>query len=317
MVPTPTARASVPTAINDFTVLPLTLPPLPSFPEEATHYLHLRAHAPKVPTEDTPRQLFLVNVPIDATDSHLRSLFAEQLGGARTEDVAFEETRRAKGITAPVAPSRNSRKRKRGPDSQDAEGPEVGQLPEVWDRPLHRSGSTAVVTFVDKPSADLVLREARWAAKTGKTISWPGSAERTAPPLGHARYLTHHALRYPDPALLQSSVDAYMSAFSAREAAHAKERARLASIPDADGFITVTRGAKVAPKGEEGGGEEAKEERARKRDKKEKKRIGEDFYRFQVREKRKEVQLGLVRGFEEDARRVEEMRRRRGRVRPE
>ena len=49
----------------------------------------------------------------------------------------------------------------------------------------------------------------------------------------------------------------------------------------------------------------------------EKERVREDFYRFQVREKKKEEAMDLVRGFEEDRRRVEEMKRRRGRIRPE
>jgi ribosomal RNA-processing protein 7 len=46
-------------------------------------------------------------------------------------------------------------------------------------------------------------------------------------------------------------------------------------------------------------------------------RVGEDFYRFQTREKRKEAEGELKRKFEMDRRRVAEMRERRGRIRPE
>ena len=79
----PIQKHPVATTVNDFVVLPLRCPALPSFPKETTHHLYLRANTPKVPTVDTPRELFLVNVPIDATETHIRSLFADQLGGAR------------------------------------------------------------------------------------------------------------------------------------------------------------------------------------------------------------------------------------------
>ncbi len=47
---------------------------------------------------------------------------------------------------------------------------------------------------------------------------------------------------------------------------------------------------------------------------KEKEKGIENFYRFQMRERRKEQQGELMRKFEEDKRRVEEMRKRRGRI---
>ncbi|TKA77744.1 hypothetical protein B0A55_04180 [Friedmanniomyces simplex] len=318
MVPMPASKPAVPLTVNDFTVLPLRPPPLPSYPQETNHYLYLRANAPKVPTEDTPREVFLVNVPVDTTEVHLRALFAEQLGGVRVESVGFEGTKRVgKGITAPViAAIKRGRKRKRGVENYEAgaAGQEVGRLPEVWDREVHSSGGTAVVTFVDKASAEMAVKEARRAAKSGRQIVWGAGVEGKLPPLGSARYQAHHALRYPDPATLQQSVDDFMTAFSAREAVRAKELHRVRSVPDADGFVTVTRGARIAPGAREEDAGKKEEEGARKR---EKRKVGEDFYRFQVREKRKEQQLGLVRGFEEDQRRVEEMRRRRGKMRPE
>lgn len=303
-------KTKVPTSIGEYTVLPLEIPPLPSFPKPTKHYLYLRANAPKVPTADTPRGLFLVNVPIDSTEAHLRSLFADQLGGARVEKVEFEGTRVGKGITAQVAPVKaKSKKRKRG--SEEAEAPEeIGLLPETWDRDLHRSGSTAVVTFVDQASKDVALKETRRAVKARREIVWGRGLEGKVPPLGSARYLAHHKLRYPDTAALQNTVDAFMTAFAAQEAARTKQLARLRQEPDEDGFITVTRGGRTGPARVD----EAKEKEELK--KRNKSRIKEDFYRFQVREKNKERAGELVRGFEEDRRRVEAMKKRRGRFKP-
>ena len=308
-------KGKVATQVHDFTVLPLQLPALPSFPKETTHYLYIRPNAPKVPTEDTPRELFLVNVPIDATETHIKSLFADQLGGSRAENVDFEEKRVGKGIKAPVVQPEGKRgkKRKRGAeDGSDVAGLEVGLLPDVRDREVHHSGGTAIVRFVDQPSAEMALREARKAVKTGKQIIWGAGVEQKVPPLGSARYLAHHKLRYPDPAILQSSVDAFMTAFSAQEAERAKHLARQRSVPDEDGFVTVTRGGRTGPAREEE--TKAKGEELKKR---EKNRVKDDFYRFQVREKKKEQAKDLVKGYEEDRRKVEEMRKRRGRIRPE
>lgn len=308
----PTTKRAVAAIVNEFVALPLRLPSVPSFPKETIHYLYLRANAPKVPTEDTPREVFLVNVPSDATEAHLRAVFVDHLGGARVESIAFEGARVGKGITAPVAPAR--KKRKRGQDENEAATApaEVGKLPEVWEREVHRSGGTAVVTLVDKASADLALKEARRAVKQGKEVAWGAGVEDKVPSLGSARYLSHHKLRYPPHSTLQASVDAYMTAFAAQEAARARALARQRAEPDEDGFVTVTRGGRHDPAREDA--VRAKEEELKKR---EEKRIGKDFYRFQTRERRKEEARDLVKAFEEDRKKVEELRRRRGKVRPE
>lgn len=92
-----------------------------------------------------------------------------------------------------------------------------------------------------------------------------------------------------------------MTAFNARQEAAAKELARKRSIPDQDGFVTVTRGGRNAAARME----DAKESL----EKQEKRRKGlSDFYRFQGREARKEKAAELVKRFEEDKDRVMRMR---------
>lgn len=300
-------RRSIPATVHNFLVLPLILAPTPAYQQAATHYLYIQPNAPKVPSETTPCELFLVNLPIDTTASHLKHLFALQLGGARLENVAFEGARVGKGISAPVAPVQQGKKRKRG-----AEGPqEGGDLPETWTRNVLRSGSSAIVTFVDQESASFALKEVKRAIKSRAEITW-GEGLRDLPALGSARYKSHHELRFPDHAVLQQSVDIFMANYAAQEEARAKQMAKLRNEPDEHGFITVTRGGRQGP----GRAEEAKakEEEFKKR---EKSRVKEDFYRFQTREKRKKEQMGLVHQFEEDRRRVVEMRKRRGKMRPE
>lgn len=60
--------------------------------------------------------------------------------------------------------------------------------------------------------------------------------------------------------------------------------------------------------------EEAEAKKQELEERQKKKGAKEDFYRFQVREKRKERENELKRNFEEDRRRVQEMRQRRGKL---
>src|SRR5204863_8795339 len=94
--------------IGDYLILPLKLPSLPAFPVPATHYLYVRKHTPKKPTLADSRTLFLVNVPIDATEAHFRAVFASLIGAGKVESVNFAETRRNfKPVVSPVVPEKS------------------------------------------------------------------------------------------------------------------------------------------------------------------------------------------------------------------
>ncbi|PBP21446.1 meiotic recombination protein DMC1 [Diplocarpon rosae] len=302
--------------IGAYTVLPLTMPSTPAYPEQTTHTIYLRPHAPKIPTEHDSRSLFLVNVPIDSTSAHLRAVFASLVGAGRYESVSFEHEKKSIPAATPLAKSTRApnKKRKRG------EEPIPLELPQIWDRQLHRSGSTAVVLLVDDKSVDSVLKAARKLHKPGRASSRPiwGSGitkdDTKVPALGSARYTSHQRLRYPPRSTLQRNVDAFMTAFNAAEEQKVHDAKRQRGVPDEDGFVTVTRGGRTGPARMADAERKRSEMEAKEA---EKKSTMGDFYRFQMRERRKEEQGELVRRFEEDRRRVEEMRERRGRFRPE
>ncbi|OCK85527.1 hypothetical protein K432DRAFT_342902 [Lepidopterella palustris CBS 459.81] len=310
--------APTPQKVADYIILPLTLPSLPSLQTIAKHYLYIRPHAPKLPDPDSERSLFIANVPIDATEEGFRKLFAEQFDGGRVERVEFE-------ASVPQYPT--TRKRKEGSGGQNgvrgkkrkrddaevvAEGvieDEETRLPRVWGREVRESGSSAVVVFVDRASARGVMKEIEKAVKKGREIKWKLDDENG---LGVKRYRTHHSLTFPPKPILQASINAYLTAFNRAEIARNRVRARQRAVPDEDGFITVTRGGRNGPVRIEDA--EAAKEKLEER--KKKKGVMEDFYRFQVREKRKEREGELRRKFEEDRRKVSEMRERRGRIVP-
>ncbi|KAE8349036.1 ribosomal small subunit assembly protein [Aspergillus coremiiformis] len=300
--------------IAGYTVLPLRLPPSKCKGiKPATHYLYLQPHEPRIPDADTPRSLFIVNVPIDTTELHLRHLFGTQLGAGRVEQVRFEAVSTKKGgmatahsMTGSVS---KSKKRKRVTADELQNQLDGIRLPSTWDRELQKSGAHAVVVFVDKPSMEASIKAAKKAAKKDTEIVWGEGIEDRLPELGLQRYLNHEEARYPSRAELLRTVNDFMTVFEAVADARKKEQARRAQEPDEDGFITVTSGPKLTSVAHE---DEAKElvEKQRKKSQ----GLG-DFYRFQSREKRKERQNELLKKFDEDKKKLEEMKKRKGRIR--
>lgn len=301
--------AEIAREVSGFVVLPIQFSSLPSFPESVTYYIYLRPDDPKLPTPESAQSLFLVNLPITATEQHLRHLFAVQLSAGRVKRVDFSDS--ASPAHPPrenVPTAKHSKKRKRITSSElELELLDNAPLPDTWDRNIHPSGSHAVVVFVDRPSMEASLKAAKKAAKLGTTSTWGEGIENRIQPLGMKRYEAHHALRYPSRRDLLSSVDSYMSAYGRMEEARSREEAKKRQQPDEEGFITVTKGAR--------GGVVRKEDAKELGEKQKQKDKGiENFYRFQMRERRKEQQGELMRKFDEDKRRVEEMRKRRGRI---
>ncbi|KEF56587.1 uncharacterized protein A1O9_06776 [Exophiala aquamarina CBS 119918] len=293
--------AKVPREVGGCIALPINLPVRKSFPEQTKHYLYIRPHDPQIPDEDAPRSLFLVNIPVTATVQTLRHLFTTQLEGGRVESVHFAE--KAPGQTS-TAVTRSSRKRKRMTAEELEAGLDKYSLPKVFDSEIHGTGSTAIVVFVDRASMELTLKTARRAVKTGATIEWEDTAQSTSPRFGLTRYEHHKHLKFPSRKKLLRSVNGFMTAYAQMEEARSRENTRKRQMPDEDGFITVTRGSK--------GGARAEEIKELAEKHKEKNKGLEDFYRFQMREKRKEQHHKMLRKFEDDKRKVNEMRHRRG-----
>ncbi|KAF2751426.1 hypothetical protein M011DRAFT_491897 [Sporormia fimetaria CBS 119925] len=316
--PTKKPKAS-PKAVSDFAILPLSLPTQSGLPADcanAKHYLYVKLHEPSHPDPNAERSLFLSNVPIDANETSIRALFTEQLGGSRVEQVDFDtavpaipNTKRYKADVVKGSNAQAGRKRKRDEEIV-AEGvveDEDSALPLIWPGELRTSGGCAVVVFVDRASCKGAWKEVRTAVKEGRDVKWEGGGVA----LGLQRYKQHHALTYPSKALLQSSINAYLSQFNRAETARNRLRLKQRSVPDEDGFVMVTRGGRSGPARLE----EAEKKKVELEERRKKNGVKDDFYRFQTREKRKEAEMALKRNFEADRKKIEEMRARRGKVR--
>ena len=293
----------VPREVSGFAAFSVTFPATKAYPTSIKHYIYVKPHDPKSPDEDAPRSLFLANIPVTTSEIHIKHLFATQLSSGRVERVEFSEGP-AKSSQLVNIEARTGKKRKRV-TAEELEG-SLGSLalPEIWQNRLHSSGAHAIVVFVDRPSMEASLKAVKKVIKLDTEVIWGKGIEEKLPLQGLQRYSIQNKLRYPSRKELLHLVNEYMSAYSQLEEARSREAAKKRQLPDEDGFVTVTKGAVRR--------EEANEvaERA-----KEKSKGFENFYRFQTREKLKEQQGELVRKFEDDKRRVEEMRKRRGNMR--
>lgn len=311
----------IPKTIGEFSVLPLSIPPLPSYPHAATHHLYVRRHEPKNATPDDGRSLFVTNVPVDSTEPHFRAIIASLVGAGRFESIRFETDKKTSPASLEPAQAARlaaiaSRKRKRDDSDSEPEDEEeeIARLPTTWTRQLQRSGSAAVLVLADEKSVDLVLKAIAKTHKSKKYPVWGEGVQEKVPSLGSQWLKAHNKLSYPPKELLLESVDAFFNVYNRKEKDAAELAKRLRNEPDEDGFVTVTRGGRAPPARRD----EAEEARKRMLEKEQRKKdeMG-NFYRFQLREKKKAEQAELVKRFDEDRKRVQAMKQKRRKFRPE
>ena len=185
----PAAQANPPD-IAGYSIVPITLPPLTALPLSTTHYLYLAPHNPKIPTATATRSLFLINVPFDATDDHIKHLFSSQLGlsHGRIENVqlAAERNRAMNNEESSNSSSveKRGKKRKRAAAAEPIEEYGNTTLPRRWDRILQPIGGTAVVVFVDRASMDAALKAVKGLRKERRELVWAKGIEDQLPALG-------------------------------------------------------------------------------------------------------------------------------------
>ncbi|KAG6009040.1 hypothetical protein E4U21_003371 [Claviceps maximensis] len=304
---------------DDFAILPIRMPSMPSFPHSAIHEVRVRQNAPKIPTPNDSRSLFLKNIPIDSTEPHFRAVFTSLVGAGRFETVTFDDETKPVHLVDPAQATKVqgfAKKRKMLDVEAEERQREVeeSQLPQIWTRQLHRSSSTAVVLLADEKSVQLVLKAITKVHKSKKYPVWGENLADEVPTLGSMWITTHLQLSRVDKTATQKAVHAFFNAFNRKEKEAVELAKRLRNEPDEDGFVTVTRGGRAAP-ASRNEAEEAKQRMVERADKKKSELT--NFYRFQLREQRKREQAALLRRFQDDRRKVDAMRQRRGQFKPE
>ncbi|PWN40682.1 hypothetical protein IE81DRAFT_316316 [Ceraceosorus guamensis] len=342
--------------------------------------LYIRIHQEKGRVEATTSQtrtLFVVNLPTDTTDRHVRAIFAKagpievvqfwnQSPGSVSEDEdgmdaggpdeGFQEQA---GSSTSAATSSNVGKHRGGKKSSGP--PAIVPLPPSDPRHPHRLHGTSVsahVTFLDAscaqralslpdstswPDAWADIRNAQSAAALAAMEDSrphgqkkrPGSAGQAAleagqsvPPLGLEYFVSRYRAQRPTPDAITKHVDSVIAHYTwVKEHPQAKDKGGVpvasygpdGEMLDEDGFTIVQRGGRFGRTAEGGAdasgfksgpaarGSTVRENGASGSGKKKSKEL-EDFYRFQIREKKREQLASLREQFEKDKQKVEKLK---------
>ncbi|KAH0826935.1 ribosomal RNA-processing protein 7-domain-containing protein [Lanmaoa asiatica] len=291
--------STLPTLISGFTIIPVTY-------AHSTHILYARAHLSKSQDIIYPkgRTLFLVNVPVDATDREI-SLFFKPCGMVERvvydRDPSRAETEAEAEVESETSPSPSP-----SPSSEEPQPRSKRQR-----RPTESASPTvrgiAHVIFLDGASLEKAL------VPSTKSRPWPSSEE----PRGLAHYAALYDAQRPPLDVVKAHADTWMERFEF-DLARTKQKLEYRkgeAIVDSDGFTLVTRGGAYGQTlgGGIGVASKAFEKTGRtgSRKKKESKEK-ETFYAFQKAEKQRKggvaPLLDLRKNFEADKARIEKLK---------
>lgn len=161
-------------------------------------------------------------------------------------------------------------------------------------RKFVRLGDTyGLICCVDDTARDKLLD---WCKKKSKksTVEF-----ETYGPRGSEAYRIRNLARFPDEDALQKSIDDYMEEYDEEEEQARLETARQGQLVDEDGFTLVVNAKR----------KNLADIPAPVPTKRSKSLTKDDFYRFQLRDRRKREVNDLLKRYQEDKAKVEELKR--------
>lgn len=282
------------TDIKGFHILQIRLPE-----SLGKHYIYFRRHEAKAAQDVTNlsgRLLFMFNLPIETNFSLLKKYFQQVAIGAIVE----------KFIPSVLTDSSEEAYFDLTKLSSDLEYKIENPEKELGKRLPKNCG---IITFLDKASLQLALSSLRKCSSSKKTTNWP------MPTLG-SQYLTSVLKsQVHDPKSLSRAVSSALAAFTRSEQESREELKNQTEIVDEDGFTLVVgshRKTKAGILSRQKYAQTVALENAKLKIKKKEK---EDFYRFQLRERKKAEMNDLLQKFKQDQERIRVMREKR-RFRP-
>ncbi|SPO25564.1 related to RRP7 - essential protein involved in rRNA processing and ribosome biogenesis [Ustilago trichophora] len=373
--------------LNGFLAVPLNI--VSNLGEGVKHWIYVRKHtgggaskeastSKAVREEELPtdRTLFVANLPVDTTESHIREIFGkagnvssvrfrrgvtvdereeedemEEMGEGEDEEDAEEED-----VMGEHRQASGKKGKKGGAQSKKSRVPRIVPLPPLDPREAMGSqaflttSSSAHVVFLDTTSfsraLDLLSNQTRlkWidpfkalrreAAKQAASSSSPAPSRTTTtsasfllksggtiPPCGLSFLLDQYALCRPSLPNIQNWANSTISLYTYRKAHPLPRRIGVRGVTvgpsgellDEDGFIIVQRSTSSNKYGRVGasadsGGSVAIAKHGFQENKRKKSTDLQDFYRFQLREKKREQLADLRAKFEADKAKVAQMK---------
>ncbi|CBQ72943.1 conserved hypothetical protein [Sporisorium reilianum SRZ2] len=314
---------------NGFLAVPISLP------HGVKHWIYVRKHTAsssgmastsKSAVEEVPaeRTLFVANLPVDTTEEHVREMFGRVGGvsavrfrrqvGVEEEEEEREELGVGEDEEEHHQIAQKSGKKTKGKLERKPTVPRIVPLPPMDPRnaagsqPLLTTASSAHIVFLDALSATRALDTLH------KGLRFPSASTPTGLPLLLAQY----TLARPPLPTIHTHTTSTIALYTYRKAHPLPRRAGVRGVTlgpdgellDEDGFIIVQRSGKYGRAGAsvEGGGSVGVA-RGGYVEREKKKSTGlEDFYRFQVRERKREELAGLRARFEKDRASVQRLK---------
>lgn len=278
-----------PTEIKGFHVLKVRLPE-----SNGSHYVYFRKHEVKAGQSPAAlnlsgRLMFMFNLPIETNLATLKKYFQQVAIGATIESyIASTLTDSEEDIHVDLSKL-----------TSDLEYLGNSLVAEVA---LKLPKYCGIVTFIDKSALQLAFNSLKKLSGDEKSTNWPVQT------LGSAFLLNKYKEKIHDTKVLSDSVASALADFNRAEQESREELQRQTQIVDEDGFTLVVgshRKTKAGIMGKQKLAATVESERASKKMKKKEK---EDFYRFQLREKKKAEMNDLLRKFKHDQERVRMMK---------
>lgn len=272
----------VKTEIKGFQILPINIRGTVS-----THYVYFKKHDSRTNPDSTNNtSIFLCNLPILSDLQTIKKYFQSVALGATiegytqsyltdtTEDVWLDLTKLTSDL--PVGNTDET----------------ASKLPK----------NCAVVTFIDKSSFQLAFNSLKRLASSGTVSTWP-MKEITS-----SYFLNLYKLKILDKEKLSEKVAQALKDFDNAEQESIENLQNQASLVDEDGFQLVVgshRKTKAGILGKQNLASTVESEKAKNKMKKKEK---QDFYRFQLRQRKKEEMNELLSKFKSDQEKVRLMK---------
>lgn len=274
--------------IKGFHIIQLRLPD-----SSGTHYTYFRKHEAKGGQQAAQaisgRLIFLYNVPVETDTSTLKKYFQQVAIGANVESyIESDLTNLDEDLFINLSQLTSVLEYK---DDKDHSGISL-KLPK----------HCGIVTFIDKAALQLAFNSLKKFSLERKALNWPSRR------LGSQFLLQKVRNQIWDSGELARSVAAALEDFNRAEQELREELKRQTQLVDDDGFTMVVGAHRKTKAGILGKQRFAQTVLADQAKNKLKKKEKEDFYRFQLREKKKAEMTELLQKFKQDQEKVLAMR---------
>jgi len=304
---------------SGFKILKIEMPPLKIFSSlnsnevktiPVSHYIYFKKHESYRNDEDTPADctIFVCNLPVDTTIPHLKHIFKH-----------CGHIVNCKMNKSPIDLLENSEEILM----------EDEEMENVFGREVYTTGISAHVVFSNEDGVDRALsmkqktrvwkpdnsfddeddvieEEVSDMEADDETLNFDSEAD--AMPLGYKQWMQQYKYTRPRPKALKTRVDNYMVNFTRMEEIEKLELDKKINIVDEDGFTLVTRRARRNTNISKDGASVTAARYEDVKNLKPKKKELQDFYRFQMKEKKRNELAELRRKFEEDKKRIAELK---------